>query len=171
MITVIYACTFDPLSKGHLDIIRRSKKFCDKLIIGIGINSAKKTMFSEAERIDQINNALDTHTDFLTGVNIKVIPFQGLLVQFAREIGATLLIRGIRSVSDFEYELTLANANKVLAKEIETVFLPTSPELAVVSSSLIKEVAKYGGDISQFTTPYVAKMVEKQFGFVKAGHE
>jgi pantetheine-phosphate adenylyltransferase len=128
-------------------------------------------MFSEAERILQINNALDELTDFLTGVNIKVMPFQGLLVQFAREIKATVLIRGIRSVSDFEYELTLANANKVLAPEIETVFLPTSPELAVVSSSLIKEVSKYGEDVSRFTTKYVAEMVEKQFGFIKLSGE
>jgi pantetheine-phosphate adenylyltransferase len=167
MIKAIYAGTFDPITFGHLDIIKRSKKFCDQLVIGIGINSAKKTMFSEAERILQINNAVDQQTDFLTGVNIQVLPFQGLLVQFAREIGATVLIRGIRSVSDFEYELTLANANKVLAPEMETVFLPTSPELAVVSSSLIKEVGKYGEDVSRFTTKYVSKMIEKQFGFDK----
>src|ERR1700677_4591741 len=161
MVIGIYAGCFDPISRGHLDIIKRSKKFCDQLIIGIGINSAKKTMFSEAERILQINNALDEQTDFLTGSFIQVKSFQGLLVQFAREMKATVLIRGIRSVSDFEYELTLSNANKVLAPEIETVFLPTSPELAVVSSSLIKEVSRYGEDVSRFTTKFVAEALKK----------
>ena len=171
MIKGIYAGTFDPVTFGHLDIIKRSKKFCSQLIIGIGINSAKKTMFSEEERIKQIENMLNANVDFLTGVDIQVKTFQGLLVNFAKEIGATVLIRGIRSVSDFEYEITLANANKVLAPDIETVFLPTSPQLAVVSSSLVKEVGKHGTDVSVFTSRYVADMLNTKFGFIKTGDE
>jgi len=117
----------------------------------------------------QINRAIDAYCDFLDTTRIKVVSFQGLLVNFAREVGATVLIRGIRSVSDFEYELTLANASKVLAPEIDTFFLPTSPELAVVSSSLVKEVAKFGGDVSQFTTKWVSEAIKTKFGFIKEG--
>jgi pantetheine-phosphate adenylyltransferase len=97
--------------------------------------------------------------------------FFGLLVDFAKEEKANLLIRGIRSVSDFEYEINLSNINKTLAPNIETVFLPTSPELGVVSSSAVKEIAKYGGDISKFAPPYVAEQLKKQFGFIKFGNE
>lgn len=169
MVKAIYAGTFDPITFGHLDIIKRSMQFCTQLVIGIGVNSAKKTLFTDEERIKQIDMALTAHVDFLDSTNIKVIPFQGLLVQFAKEVGAKVLVRGIRSVSDFEYEITLANANKVLAPDIETVFLPTSPELAVVSSSLVKEVAKHGGDVSKFTTKYVQENIKSKFGFVKFG--
>jgi pantetheine-phosphate adenylyltransferase len=163
----IYAGSFDPISLGHIDIIKRSIQICSHLTIGIGVNSSKKTLFSEEERMIQINRAVDTYCDFLDATRIKVVSFQGLLVNFAKEIGATILIRGIRSVSDFEYEITLASANKVLAPGIDTIFLPTSPELAVVSSSLVKEVAKFGGDVSKFTTRYVAEEIQKKFGFVK----
>src|SRR5271166_303104 len=140
----IYAGTFDPLTNGHIDIVTRSLKFCNQLVIAIGINPNKNTMFSEEERQTFIRQTFAHFT------NIKVTSFQGLLVDYAKEIGANVLVRGIRSVSDFEYEINLSNINKVLAPQIETVFLPTSPELAVVSSSMVKEIAKYGGDISQF---------------------
>jgi pantetheine-phosphate adenylyltransferase len=169
MVKAIYAGSFDPVTLGHIDIIKRSMKVCDELTIGIGINSAKKTFFTEEERMKQVNQAVDAHIEFLTSTRIKVVSFQGLLVNFAKEVGATVLIRGIRSVSDFEYELTLAGANKVLSPDIETFFLPTSPELAVVSSSLVKEVAKFGGDVSKFTTKWVAEDIKKKFGFVKHG--
>lgn len=169
MIKAIYAGTFDPVTYGHLDIIQRSKKFCGQLTIGIGINPAKQTLFSEEERVKQINRMLDGHMDFLDGVDIKVQTFQGLLVEFAKQIGATVLIRGIRSASDFEYETALANANKLLAPEIETVFLPTSPELAVVSSSLVKEFAKYGSDVSKLTSKWVQEDLKSKFGFIKHG--
>ena len=169
MVKAIYAGSFDPITLGHIDIFKRSMKVCDELTIGIGVNSAKKTLFTEDERVKQVNRAVDAHCDFLTAVAIKVVSFQGLLVNFAREVGATVLIRGIRSVSDFEYELTLAGANKVLAPDIETIFLPTSPELSVVSSSLVKEVAKFGGDVSKFTTKWVAEDIKKKFGFIKHG--
>ena len=140
MITAVYAGSFDPPTNGHLDIINRSMTFCDKLIVAIGVNPSKQTMFTEAERRDMIHRAVPSF-------NVEAVCFQGLLIEYAKKINARLLIRGIRSVSDFEYEINLANVNKVLDPSIETVFLPTSPDLAVVSSSMVKEIAKHGGDI------------------------
>jgi pantetheine-phosphate adenylyltransferase len=163
MVKAIYAGTFDPLTAGHIDIITRSLQFCDRLVIAIGINSNKNTMFSDEERQTFIKQT------FAHFPNIKVESFQGLLVDYAKEIEANLLVRGIRSVSDFEYEINLANINKVLAPDIETVFLPTSPQLAVVSSSMVKEIAKHGGDISKFAPEHVVKAVKGKFGFIKTG--
>lgn len=164
----IYAGTFDPITNGHLDIIKRSLSFCDQLIIAVGINSSKNTMFSEKERLSLIGKTLDRIT--LSNSKIfSVVSFQGLLVDYAKEAVADILIRGIRSVSDFEYEINLANVNRTLMPTLETVFLPTSPELAVVSSSMVKEIAKHGGDISKFVPIHVAKAVQSKFGFVKYG--
>ena len=165
----IYAGTFDPITNGHLDIIKRSMQFCRELVIAIGINPAKQTMFTEEERVKQINKTIEKSVDFLSATNITVISFQGLLVDYAKQIGANVLVRGIRSVSDFEYEINLANINKTLASSIETVFLPTSPDLAVVSSSMVKEVAKLGGDIKRFVPIHVAEDILNKFGFVKHG--
>lgn len=167
MIKAVYAGSFDPLTLGHLDVIKRSKGFCDKLIIAVGVNAAKKTLFTKEERIKQINSVVNTNIDFLTSVDIEVDYFSGLLINFARKVEAKVLIRGIRSVSDFEYEITLANANKLLAPEIETVFLPTSPTLSVVSSSVVKEVALHNGPIHHFVTPEIEKEVRAQFEFIK----
>jgi pantetheine-phosphate adenylyltransferase len=164
MIRAIYAGTFDPITNGHLDIIKRSMKFCDKLMVSIGLNPMKATMFTDQERLKQIIISCEQYVG-------KIMPtsFQGLLVDYAKQIGATILIRGIRSVSDFEYEINLANINKVLAPEIETVFLPTSPDLAVVSSSMVKEIAKHGGDISKFVPDHVGEAIHSKFGFFKTG--
>lgn len=161
MIRAIYAGTFDPITTGHLDIIQRSLSYCDKLIIGVGVNSNKKTLFTEMERVKMIGESvgeLISHGHpFDTKWEAK--PFFGLLVDFAKEQKANVLIRGIRSVSDFEYELTLAGVNKTLAPDIETVFMPTSPNLAVVSSSMVKEIAKHNGPLSSFVTPKVEEQV------------
>jgi len=167
MIKAIYAGTFDPITYGHLDMIKRSMKFCDQLVVAIGINPQKKTMFDEDERLKMINKMVTTEVDFLTSNNITAMTFQGLMVELARSVGATILVRGIRSVSDFEYEINLANVNKTLAPGIETVFIPTKPDLAVVSSSAVKEIAKYGSDVSKFVPPYIAEEIQKKFGFVK----
>jgi pantetheine-phosphate adenylyltransferase len=167
MTTGIYPGTFDPITKGHLDIIHRSMKFCDKLVIAIGINPAKTTMFTEEERAAQIRKSISPGMELVSSTFLSVVSFQGLLVEYAKEIKANVLIRGIRSVSDFEYEINLANINKILAPTIETVFLPTSPDLAVVSSSMVKEVAKLGGDISQFVPSNVEEAIQKKFGFHK----
>ena len=160
---------FDPVTQGHMDIIKRSVQFCTHLVVAIGFNPAKTTMFSEAERIKQIDKAISSEVEFLASTTIKVVSFQGLLTNYAKEIGAKVLVRGIRSVSDFEYEINLANVNKILAPEIETVFLPTSPELAVVSSSMVKEIARHGGDISKFVSKHVVEEINGKFGFVKHG--
>lgn len=170
MVKAVYPGTFDPITNGHLDIINRSLKFCDQLEVAIGINSSKKTLFSVEERISQVTNtfySIYKKNEFFRISSINISSFQGLLVEYAKEIGSTVLIRGIRSVSDFEYEINLANINKVLAPEIETIFLPTSPNLAVVSSSMVKEVAKCGGDIRQFVPANIVDDLDKKFGFVK----
>jgi pantetheine-phosphate adenylyltransferase len=158
-VKAIYAGTFDPITNGHIDIIKRSMKFCSQLIVAIGVNPNKKTLFSEEERLSLINRVVEKELDFLDSTNVSALSFNGLLVDYAREDQANILIRGIRSVSDFEYEINLASINKVLAPQIETVFLPTSPELAVVSSSMVKEIARYGGDIKRFVPEVVAKAV------------
>jgi pantetheine-phosphate adenylyltransferase len=135
-------------------------EFCDHLIIGIGVNSSKKTMFSELNRIQMISESVS----FLSKRNnITVTSFEGLLVNFAKQEGAKVLIRGIRNVSDFEYEINLANINKTVAPGIDTIFLPTSPELAVVSSSMVKEISKHGGDVSRFVPKHVDQILKSRF--------
>jgi len=169
MTTGIYAGSFDPITNGHIDIIKRSTQFCDKLIIAIGVNASKKTMFSEGERLKMINQVIEKELEFLTSTNVNAQVFSGLMVNLAKETGATVMIRGIRSVSDFEYEINLANINKTLAPEIETVFLPTQPTMAVVSSSAAKEIAKYQGNVTQFVPSYVADEINIKFRILKTG--
>jgi pantetheine-phosphate adenylyltransferase len=173
MITGIYAGSFDPITNGHIDILKRSLSICDKLVIAIGVNHEKKTtMFSIDERLAMINYVLASgFTESLNNKNVSVVSFNGLIVNLAKELNAKVLIRGIRSVSDFEYEINLANVNKVLAPEIETVFLPTSPNLAVVSSSGAKTIARFEGDISSFVPPFIANEIKNKFGFIKFGDE
>lgn len=157
---------FDPVTKGHLDIITRSFSFCDKLIIAAGVNAAKKTLFSEDERINLIKKSIheeDNRSYIDPDKKIEVTSFQGLLTEYAKKVNASILIRGIRSVSDFEYEINLASINKTLAPEIETIFMPTSPDLAVVSSSAAKEIAKYNGDVSKFVSRSVAEALYEFF--------
>lgn len=168
-VKAVYAGTFDPITFGHLDVIKRSMQICRQLVVAIGVNPSKKTMFSEDERVKMCTQVVEKELDFLTATNVGVTVFNGLIVELARSVGATVLIRGIRSVSDFEYEINLANVNKTLAPEIETVFLPTRPDMAVVSSSAVKEIAKYGSDVSKFVPSYIAKEIEKKFGFTKFG--
>lgn len=163
MIKGVYAGTFDPITNGHLDIIRRSLGFCDKLVVAVGINPGKNPLFSYEEREFLIADSLEYIMEKqVISDKIKVSHFSGLLGEFARSEGATLLIRGIRNVSDFEYEINLGGINKLLAPEIETVFLPTSPALMTVSSSMVKEIAKFKGMIDQFVQPCVAEAIYKK---------
>lgn len=164
-IKAVYAGTFDPITNGHMDIISRSLSFCDELIVAIGINPGKKPVFSLEQRIELIYNSVEPlYNNYPQGTKkVWADSFNGLLTDYAKKMGADLLIRGIRSVSDFEYELTLAGVNKVLVPKLETVFLPTSPDLAVVSSSMVKEIARHGGDVSKFVTPPVLSVIKSIF--------
>lgn len=140
----IYPGSFDPVTQGHLDIILRASKLVDKLIIGVLVNGAKSPMFTMEERVDMICRV----TKNLSNVEVKAS--DGLLVDFAQQNGASILVRGLRAVTDFEYELQIAQTNHKLNPFVDTVFLTTSVEYSYVSSSIVREIASYGGDISQF---------------------
>jgi len=153
--TGIYAGTFDPVTYGHLDILNRSLEVFDRIIVAVAGASPKDTLFSPQDRVEMLESA----TSGLDGV--EIIPFSGLLVEFARKKGAIAMIRGLRVVSDFEYEFQMALMNRRLARELETVFLMPSEEYTYLSSSLIKEIASAGGDISQFVPPIVVTKFEQ----------
>lgn len=157
----IYPGSFDPVTLGHLDIIRRATKLVDRLVIGVLKNSAKKSLFSADERVELLERA----TVGLTGVVIE--DYDGLLVDFARMRGASVLVRGLRAVTDFEYELQLAQINHKLNPNIDTVFLTTSVEYAYLSSSIVREVASYGGDISQFVPKCIIDSVYDKYSVYK----
>jgi pantetheine-phosphate adenylyltransferase len=148
----LYPGTFDPVTNGHMDIIGRAVKLVDRLVIGVAINSGKGPMFSLEERVALIK----AETAHLKGAEIVVQPFQSLLVHFAREVGATIIVRGLRAVADFEYEFQMTAMNQQLDRDIETVFLMADPHHQALASSLIKEIAKLKGDVSAFVPPGVA---------------
>ncbi|MBP3926629.1 MAG: pantetheine-phosphate adenylyltransferase [Clostridium sp.] len=166
MKTAIYPGSFDPVTLGHYDIIERASKIFDKLIVGVLINSAKSPLFSVEERVKMLEDV----TADLPNVEIKA--FNGLLIDFVRQNDANVIVRGLRAITDFEYELQLAQMNRVIAPEIDTLFLTTNLKYAYLSSSMAKEVAMYGGDISEFLDPAVARKVrEKYAGAGAAGKE
>ncbi len=140
----IYPGSFDPLTLGHLDIIERSARIVDELVVGVLNNSAKNSLFSLDERVSMINEMTDSMP------NVTVTSFNGLLVDYMREIDATIIVRGLRAVTDFEYELQIAQTNHVENPEVETIFLTTSLQYSYLSSTIVKEFASYGGDLSKF---------------------
>lgn len=156
MIRAIYPGSFDPVTFGHLDIITRSSKIVDELIIGVLMNKAKTPLFSVEERVKMLKEV----TKELPGV--KIVPFEGLLIDFAKEMSAKMVVRGLRAVTDFEYELQMAQTNHKLAEDIETVFLTTSLEYSYLSSTIVKEVAAFGGDISQFVPEHVEERIKSK---------
>lgn len=161
MKTGIYPGSFDPITLGHLDIIERSSKLVDKLIIGVLVNSSKSPLFSNEERVDLIKKAT-SHIP-----NVEVVSYNGLLVDFAKERQADILIRGLRAVTDFEYELQLAQINKKLYPQVETIFLATNVNYAYLSSSVVREVAKYGGDIKQFVPETIVQSVYDKYTTIR----
>ncbi|MGN1188626.1 MAG: pantetheine-phosphate adenylyltransferase [Lachnospiraceae bacterium] len=149
----VYPGSFDPVTLGHIDIISRSSRLFDKLIVGVLINSSKIPLFSAQERVNMIKDAVIEYP------NVEVQSFDGLLVDFARMSHATAVVRGLRAVTDFEYELQMSQTNHIIASDIDTIFLTTNLNYAYLSSSVVKEVARYGGDISKFVTPQVRDKV------------
>ena len=152
----IYPGSFDPVTNGHVDIILRSSKIVDKLIVGVLNNSAKKSLFSVEERVSMLKEL----TKDLP--NVEVTSFDGLLVDYMREIDASIIVRGLRAVTDFEYELQIAQTNHIENTDIETIFLTTNLQYSYLSSTIVKEFASYGGDISKFVPEqFVDRIYEK----------
>jgi pantetheine-phosphate adenylyltransferase len=150
----LYPGTFDPITNGHTDIIGRAVKLVDRLVIGVAINPGKGPLFSLDERVEIIR----AETGKLgSSTEIVVRPFEGLLMHFAREVGAQIIVRGLRAVADFEYEFQMTAMNQQLDREIETVFLMADPRHQAIASRLVKEIAALGGDISRFVSPVVAE--------------
>ena len=149
MIKAVYPGTFDPLTRGHEDLVRRASRLFGVLIVGVADSRAKRTFFSLEERVEMAHEVLDG------AKNVQVVGFAGLLIDFVREQGARVVLRGLRAVSDFEYEFQLAGMNRRLAPEIETVFLTPAEQEMFISASLVKEVALLGGDVGAFVHPAV----------------
>ena len=156
MAKAIYPGSFDPITNGHIDIIERTSRMFDKVIVGVLKNSAKEPLFTPLERVEMIKDVL-CHLP-----NVEVLEFGGLLVNFAHEQNCNILVRGLRVITDFEYELQLAQTNKIIAPDLETVFLSTNLKYSYLSSSIVKEIAAYSGDISHFVREDIAqKVMEK----------
>ena len=156
--TGLYPGTFDPITNGHLDVIDRAARLLDKLVIGVAVNSGKGPMFTLDERVEMVTTEIQTIAT-RNGVIIDVMPFDTLLVDFARKVGASMIVRGLRAVSDFDYEIQMAGMNYRMAPDIETVFLMASETHQFIASRLVKEVAMLGGDITSFVPPLTLRRV------------
>jgi len=156
-ITAIYPGTFDPISLGHTDLVHRAARLFDHVIVGVAYSYQKSTLFSLDERVSMTQHVLADIP------NLQVLSFEGLLINFAQEQHASVLLRGMRAVSDFEFEFQLASMNRSLAPNIESLFLTPTEEYSFLSSTLIREVSRLGGDISKFVHPHVERALNKKF--------
>ncbi|HEX9704852.1 MAG TPA: pantetheine-phosphate adenylyltransferase [Gemmatimonadales bacterium] len=154
--TAVYPGSFDPVTLGHTDLIERSLAFVDRVIVAVAVNASKQPLFTKDERVALLNKAV-THPA------VEVQAFDGLLVEFAKRVGATVIVRGLRAVSDFEYEFQMALMNRQLQPGIETVFLVPAFDLTYLSSSLVREVARFGGDVSQLVHPATVEALKLKF--------
>jgi pantetheine-phosphate adenylyltransferase len=153
----VYPGSFDPITKGHEDLIRRALSFADKVIVAVAVNITKQPLFTLEERVSLIRQAV-------VDPRVEVRSFDGLLADFVRAAGATLIVRGLRAVSDFDYEFQMALMNRTLAPGVETVFLVPAFDLTYLSSSLVREVARFGADVSRLVHPAVQQALERKFG-------
>lgn len=156
MATIVYPGTFDPITLGHVDLVERAGKLFDRVILAVAENGGKGPAFTTSERCDLAAAAL-SHLD-----GVRVMPFEGLLVEFVKQQGATVVLRGLRAVSDFEYEFQLASMNRHLAPEIETLFVTPAEQYSFISSSLVREVAALGGDVSPFVPVVVSEALSRK---------
>lgn len=159
----VYPGSFDPPTMGHVDVITRAARLFDELIVAVAVNADKKPLFSLQERVEMLQECCCSLS------NVRVMPLQGLLARFAQEVGACAIVRGLRAVSDFEYEFQMASMNRQLAPEVDTCFLMTHQQYAFLSSSIVKEVARLGGDVSQLVPPNVLARLQQKFATPSAG--
>ncbi|WP_333831220.1 pantetheine-phosphate adenylyltransferase [Pararhodobacter sp.] len=164
----LYPGTFDPLTLGHMDIISRATVLVDRLVIGVAINRDKGPFFSLEERVAMIEAECEA-LSVRTGTEIVVHPFENLLIDCARDVGAAMIIRGLRAVADFEYEYQMVGMNRVLDSSIETVFLMAEARYQAIASRLVKEIARLGGDVSKFVPPRINASLRERFGPVTVG--
>jgi pantetheine-phosphate adenylyltransferase len=153
----VYPGSFDPVTRGHEDLVRRSLSLADKLIVAVAVNVGKQPLFSVEERLQMLRDALGNDP------RISLQSFDGLLAEFAKRVGASIIVRGLRAVSDFEYEFQMALMNRQLHPSLETVFLVPAVDLTYLSSSLVREVARFGGDVSPMVHPAVATALARRF--------
>ncbi|MCK7575828.1 MAG: pantetheine-phosphate adenylyltransferase [Chromatiales bacterium] len=158
MRTVVYPGTFDPITNGHVDLIHRAARLFDRVVVAVAADTGKTPMFSTEERVELVRGSVAGHP------NVEILPFEGLLVNFARTLGVSVIMRGLRAVSDFEYEFQLAGMNRRMAPDIETLFLTPAEQYAYISSSLVREIARLRGDVSTFVTPTVQAALRARFG-------
>jgi pantetheine-phosphate adenylyltransferase len=149
MLTVVYPGTFDPFTRGHEDLVRRAAKLFVRVIVGVADSAAKQPFFTNAERVAMTREVLAGYA------NVDVLPFSGLLMDFVHEQGARVIMRGLRAVSDFEYEFQMAGMNRNLFPEVETLFLTPSEQYTFISATIVREIARFGGDVSSFVHPAV----------------
>ena len=156
MIRAIYPGSFDPVTNGHFDIIERAAAITDELIVGVLQNKAKTPLFSVEERVTMLKEVTKNIK------NVKIVPFEGLLIDFAKQMDAKVIVRGLRAITDFEYELQMSQTNRKLDTEVETIFLTTGLDYSYLSSTTVKEVASFGGDITQFVPKIVADRITEK---------
>ena len=157
MLKVVYPGTFDPFTRGHEDVVRRASRLFDAVIVGIADSESKRPLFTAAERIAMARDVLAAHT------NVQVMGFSGLLMDFVHSVEASVILRGLRAVSDFEYEFQMAGMNRNLYPEVETLFLTPAEQYLFMSSSIVREIASLGGDVSSFVSPPVAARLTAKF--------
>jgi pantetheine-phosphate adenylyltransferase len=150
MLKVVYPGTFDPFTKGHEDLVRRAAKLFDRVVVGIADSESKRPMFAAAERVAMTREVLAGYA------NVEVMGFSGLLMDFVHSIGASVIVRGLRAVSDFEYEFQMAGMNRNLYPEVETLFLTPAEQYLFMSATIVREIARFGGNVSSFVHPVVA---------------
>ena len=155
--SVVYPGTFDPITNGHVDLIHRAARLFDRVVVAVAADTGKSPVFSTEERVELVRGSISES-------NVEILPFRGLLVSFTRELGISVIMRGLRAVSDFEYEFQLAGMNRRMAPDIETLFLTPAEQYAYISSSLVREVARLKGDVSTFVTPTVQAALTRRFG-------
>lgn len=152
---VVYTGTFDPITLGHVDIITRASKHFEQVIVGMGINQLKQPLLSEAQRLELVQHAVKKLG------NVNVMTFSGLAVDFAKQQGSQLILRGFRTASDIDYELQMSTMNRTMSPDIETIFIPSDPQFAFISSHLVREIARNGGDLSPFVPEMVIKVLKE----------